>query len=60
MTRTGLDDDSSKPESRNRYNLLCGTTLTAAYLLCCTMGTTSPAQQTTGAPGSSPQADAVR
>ncbi|GIQ74603.1 arylsulfatase [Bradyrhizobium sp. RD5-C2] len=31
--------------------LLCGTTLTAAYLLCA-LGTTSLAQQTTGTPGS--------
>ena len=52
MTRTREEDDSSKPGSRNRCNLLCGTALTAAYLLCCTMGTTSLAQQTTGTPGS--------
>ena len=54
MTRNRKDDDSSKPESRslNRRNLLlCGTTLTAAYLLCA-LGTTSLAQQTTGTPGS--------
>ncbi|WP_338688794.1 arylsulfatase [Bradyrhizobium sp. 26S5] len=54
MTGTRHDDDSSKPEGRlqNRRNLLlCGTTLTAAYLLCA-LGTTSLAQQTTGAPGS--------
>ncbi|MBR0823855.1 arylsulfatase [Bradyrhizobium liaoningense] len=51
MTRTR---DSSKSESRlpNRRNsLLCGTTLTAGYLLCA-LGTTSLAQQTTGTPGS--------
>src|SRR3954468_12273935 len=54
MTRSRKDDDSSKPEShsQNRRNLLlCGTTLTAAYLLCA-LGTTSLAQQTTGTPGS--------
>src|SRR4029079_9620553 len=54
MTRNRKDDNSSKPESRlqNRRNLLlCGTTLTAAYLLCA-LGTTSLAQQTTGTPGS--------
>src|SRR4051812_30871411 len=51
MTRTR---DISQPESRlpNRRNsLLCGTTLTAAYLLCA-LGTTSLAQQITGTPGS--------
>jgi arylsulfatase len=54
MTRPRQDDDSSKPESRlpNRRNsLLCGTALTAAYLLCA-LGTPSLAQQTTGTPGS--------
>jgi hypothetical protein len=54
MPRTRQDDDSSKPESRllNLRNLLlCGTTLTAAYLPCA-LGTTSLAQQTTGTPGS--------
>src|SRR5690349_23642848 len=54
MTRNRKDDDSSKPESRslNRRNLLlCGTTLTAACLLCA-LGTSSLAQQTTGTPGS--------
>jgi arylsulfatase A-like enzyme len=51
MTHTRQDDDSSKRESRNRRNLLCGATLTAAYLLCA-LGTTSLAQQTTGTPGS--------
>ena len=54
MTRTRHDDDSSKPEScflDRRNLLLCGTTLTAACLLCA-LGTTSLAQQTTGTPGS--------
>src|ERR1700753_1731194 len=51
MTHARRDGDSSKPERRNRRNLLCGTALTAAYLLCA-LGTTSLAQQTTGTPGS--------
>ncbi|WP_439395421.1 arylsulfatase [Bradyrhizobium sp. PMVTL-01] len=55
MARTRQDDNSPKPESRflSRRNLLllCGTTLSAAYLLCA-LGTTSLAQQTTGTPGS--------
>lgn len=54
MTRARQDDDNSKPESRlldRRKWLLCGTTLSAACLLC-TLGTTSLAQQTTGTPGS--------
>jgi arylsulfatase A-like enzyme len=54
MSLAGEEENRSKPESRllNRRNLLlCGTTLTAAYLLCA-LGTTSLAQQTTGTPGS--------
>jgi hypothetical protein len=52
MPLTSEEGNRSKPESRNRPNLLlCGTTLTAAYLLCA-LGTTSLAQQTTGTPGS--------
>jgi hypothetical protein len=54
MPRTRQDDDSSKPESRllDLRNLLpCGTTLTAAYLLCA-LGTTSLAHQTIGTPAS--------
>ncbi len=54
MTRTRRDDDSSRTESyliNRRNSLLCGTTLTAAYLVCA-LGTTSFAQQITGTPGS--------